>query len=203
MKYVIDENLCKERGLDLPSVLAILLVKSNTDIPKLLTELVSKQVLVKEEGLFEGGYLVTQRWDDVLSNLLLDSEQQNPKKNEEHLEALAKSLMEAFPQGRKQNTNTYWRGNIKDTKLRLKKFFKLYGDKYTDEQIIQAAKRYVESFNGDYRFMRVLKYFIWKDDKKVNSEGDGYIEEVSDLATLLENAGQEEINNDSWRDSVR
>lgn len=203
MKYVIDENLCKEYGLDLPSVLAILLVKLNTDIPKLLTELVSKQVLVKEEGLFEGGYLVTQRWDDVLSNLLLDSEQQNPKKNEEHLEALAKSLMEAFPQGRKQNTNTYWRGNIKDTKLRLKKFFKLYGDKYTDEQIIQAAKRYVKSFNGDYRFMRVLKYFIWKDDKKVNSEGDGYIEEVSDLATLLENAGQEEINNDSWRDNVR
>lgn len=203
MKYVIDENLCKEYGLDLPSVLAILLVKLNTDIPKLLTELVSKQVLVKEEGLFEGGYLVTQRWDDVLSNLLLDSEQQNPKKNEEHLEALAKSLMEAFPQGRKQNTNTYWRGNIKDTKLRLKKFFKLYGDKYTDEQIIQAAKRYVKSFNGDYRFMRVLKYFIWKDDKKVNSEGDGYVEEVSDLATLLENAGQEEINNDSWRDNVR
>lgn len=203
MKYVIDENLCKEHGLDLPSVLAILLVKSNTDIPKLLTELVDKQVLVKEEGLFEGGYLVTQRWDDVLSNLLLDSEQQNPKKNEERLEALAKSLMEAFPQGRKQNTNTYWRGNIKDTKLRLKKFFKLYGDKYTDEQIVQAAKRYVESFNGDYRFMRVLKYFIWKDDRKINSEGDGYIEEVSDLATLLENAGQEEINNDSWMDSVR
>lgn len=203
MKYTIDENLCKECGLDLPSVLAILLVKSNTDIPKLLTELVDKQVLVKEEGLFKDGYLVTQRWDDVLSNLLLDSEQQNPKKNEEHLEALAKSLMEAFPQGRKQNTNTYWRGNIKDTKLRLKKFFKLYGDKYTDEQIIQAAKRYVESFNGDYRFMRVLKYFIWKDDRKINSEGDGYIEEVSDLATLLENAGQEEINNGSWRDNVR
>lgn len=203
MKYVIDENLCKECGLDLPSVLAILLVKLNTDIPKLLTKLVDEQVLVKEGGLIEDSYLVTQRWDDVLSNLLLDSEQQNPKKNEEHLEALAKSLMEVFPQGRKQNTNTYWRGNIKDTKLRLKKFFKLYGNKYTDEQIVQAAKRYVESFNGDYRFMRVLKYFIWKDDRKINSEGDSYIEEVSDLATLLENAGQEEINNDSWRDNVR
>lgn len=201
MKYVIDEKICRDLGMDLPSVLAVLLVKSGVDIHQLFDNLVKKQVLVKQDSLFES-YMVTQRWDDVTSTILLDSEQQNPEDNDARLEKLALSLMDIFPKGRKEGTNTYWRGNVRDTKLRLKKFFKLYGNKYTDSQILEAAKKYVESFNGDYSYMRVLKYFLWKDAKRVNSDGN-YVDDVSDLATLLENAGYEEINNDSWRDSVR
>lgn len=33
--------------------------------------------------------------------------------------------------------------------------------------------------------MKVLKYFIWKDARKEDSEGKGYIEESSDLATII------------------
>lgn len=201
MKYVIDEKVCENSGMDMKSVLAVLLVKFSGNISELFGELLQKQVLVRDNGV-DGNYLVTQRWDDVVSNILLDSEQQDPKGNEEHLEKLAIALMEIFPQGRKPGTNTYWRGNVKDTKLRLKKFFKLYGNKYKDSQILEAAERYVRSFNGDYSYMRVLKYFLWKDARKTNSDGN-YVDEVSDLATLLENVGQEDVNNDSWRDSIR
>lgn len=201
MKYVIDEKICKDFNMDVPSVFAVLLVKFGVNIPQLFEELVEKQILVPN-GNSTGSYLITQRWDDITSTVLLDSEQSNPENNDIHLEKLALSLMEIFPKGKKEGTNIYWRGNVKDTKLRLKKFFKLYGNKYTDKQILEAAKKYVKSFNGDYSYMRVLKYFIWKDSRRMNSEGN-YIDEVSDLATLLENAGQEEINNDSWRDSVR
>lgn len=74
--------------------------------------------------------------------------------------------------------------------LKLKSFFKLYGRTYTEEEILDAARRYVDSFNGDYRFMRLLKYFIWKRD---NTEG-----EVSELATFIDNDGQEEDVGDDW-----
>ena len=32
----------------------------------------------------------------------------------------------------------------------------------TDEEIIAATKKYVESFNGNYTYMQILKYFISK-----------------------------------------
>ena len=78
----------------------------------------------------------------------------------------------------------------------------MYGNKYSDEQIIHAAKKYVESFNGQYTYMRALKYFIWKDEKKMGSDGRKYIEEVSDLASYIENAGQEDDLKRDWTSTI-
>ena len=111
--------------------------------------------------------------------------------------------MSIFPSGKKEGTSLYWKGNRKDNKERLQKFFKLYGNKYSDKQIIHAAKKYVESFNGQYAYMRALKYFIWKDEKKMGSDGRKYIEEVSDLASYIENAGQEDDLKSDWTSTLR
>ena len=202
MKITIDEELCKKAGLDLSSVLAVLLVKSCDDIPELLDSLKTKEVLVECNSIFGKSLAVTQRWDDAVSGIILDSEVPNVGDNDKHLEELAKKLMAVFPSGKKSGTSIYWKGNIKDTKLRLKKFFKLYGNKFSDDELIKAATKYVESFNGNYQYMRVLKYFIWKDERKMDSDGNIYIEEVSELATFMENAGQTDAN-DSWMDKVR
>lgn len=196
MKIAIDEEICKKLGMTLPEVLAVVLVKTGTDIGELFKELQQKQVIIAQNTLMGKTLLVTQRWDDVVSNILLSSDTSVPE--EDRIERLASTLMQIFPQGKKDGTNTYWRGNIKDTKLKLKKFFKLYGSKYSDEQIITATRKYVKSFNGNYSYMRVLKYFIWKDVRKQDSEGRFYVEEVSDLATLIENAGHEEVLRDDW-----
>ena len=51
--------------------------------------------------------------------------------------------------------------------------------------------------------MRILKYFIWKDEVKINSEGDRYVDEVSDLANWIENAGQEEDLRNDWATTLR
>lgn len=198
MNYVIDEVICNKKGMELPTLLAILLVKTGVDIPQLFANLEAKQVLVKD--LFEGGYLVTQRWDSVASDILLSADSNVPK--ESRLDLLAESLMELYPKGKKEGTSVYWRGNKKDTKERLQKFFKLYGNKFTDEQIIEATSNYVRSFNSNYSLMRVLKYFIWKDVKKISSDGIGYVEEVSDLATLIENNGAESERED-WTSTLR
>lgn len=200
MKIVIDEKVCGDFGMDISEVLAVLLVKTGADIKELFQSLVAKEVLIHSETLFSDKWFVTQRWNDVCDNILLTSDKEVPE--EDRIENLARQLMEIFPKGRKEGTNTYWRGNVKDTKLRLKKFFKLYGDKYTDEQILKAAREYVQSFNGNYSYMRVLKYFIWKDERKMNQEGNLYIEEVSDLATLIENEGSENYRND-WNTELR
>ena len=173
MTISINESVCKKNKLSLAELLSILLIKTGADIPKLFKSLEEKEIIVKD--VF-GGYMVTQRWDDVASTILLDSD--------------------------KDSTCHYFRGNKKDTILRLKKFFKRYGNKFTDEQILEAARSYVASFNGNYHYMRVLKYFIWKDAKKEDADGNLYVDETSDLATLIENAGAIDSIKEDWTTSL-
>lgn len=198
MNYAINEDICKKKGMDLPSLLAVLLVKTGVNITELFNDLVNKEVLVKD--MFSEGFLVTQRWDSTCSDILLSADTSVP--SDERLLPLVDTLMSIFPPGKKEGTSLYWKGNRKDNKERLQKFFKLYGNKYSDEQIIHAAKKYVESFNGQYTYMRALKYFIWKDEKKMGSDGRKYIEEVSDLASYIENAGQEGDLKRDWTSTI-
>lgn len=192
MKYVIDTDVCIREQVSLPIVLYTMLVQSGTNLEEVKKDALQKEVVVERgEEL-----LVTEAWADKVARVLLLSDNEVPK--EDRLDALAVALMEIFPKGKKEGTSVYWKGNKKDTKLKLQKFFKLYGNTYTDEQIITAAKQYVASFNGNYAYMRALKYFIWKDERKIDSDGNGYIEEVSDLATYIENAGQEETTSQDW-----
>lgn len=197
MTVSINEEICKKNGLNISELFAILLIKTCEDLPKLFKSLEDRKIVVKD--MFDG-YMITQRWDDVASSILLDSDKNH--QSPERLETLVVKLMEQFPKEKKAGTCHYFRGNKKDNILRLKKFFKLYG-KYTDQQIIDAAKRYVSSFNGNYSYMRVLKYFIWKDDVKMDAEGKRYVDEVSDLANWIENAGQEDSMNSDWTSTLK
>lgn len=186
MTITIDEDVCKSLGLSMPEVLALALVKTGTDIPLLFANLEDKKAIVKD--MFNK-YLVTMGYDERLSSVLLDSDKD--RQPQDRIELLASQMMELFPALKKAGSSQYFRGNRKDVTLRLKKFFKLYGNKFSNEQILAATKKYVESFNGNYTYMRVLKYFIWKDEKRVDSDGMGYVNEISDLATYIENNGKE------------
>lgn len=198
MKIVIDEKVCAKYKLTLPEVLALTLVRTGVDIPQLMAELESKGAIIKE-GMFSN-YLVTLGYSERVDSIILDSD--DAKQSDERLENLATALMELFPAMKKAGSSQYFRGNKKDTILRLKKFFKLYGNKFTNEQIISAAKEYVESFNGNYTYMRVLKYFIWKDERKTNSDGVAYIDEISDLASFIENEHVNHCNSVDWTSSI-
>lgn len=196
MTITIDEEVCKNWGLTMPEVLAIVLVKTGADIPMLFANLEDKKALVKD--IFNK-YLVTLGYDERVASVLLDSDKD--RQPQDRIELLAGQMMELFPALKKVGSSQYFRGNKKDITLRLKKFFKLYGNKFSNDQILDATKKYVESFNGNYTYMRVLKYFIWKDEKRVNSDGEGYVDEVSDLASYIENDGKE--FNKEWTANIR
>ena len=70
MIYNINESICTKKGMDLPSLLAVLLVKTGVDINELFNTLVEKEVLV----IGDSGYLVTQRWDRVVTDILASSD---------------------------------------------------------------------------------------------------------------------------------
>ena len=190
MKITIDEDACKKVKLSLPEVLMITLVKTGVNIETLLKQMKEKQILVEEHTLLGTNLLVTQRWSDLSDKALLSADKSVP--DNKRLENLAKSLMEVFPAGKKEGTSQYWKGNLRDNTLRLAKFFKLYGDKYTDEQIINATQKYINSFNGNYAYLKLLKYFIWKDERL---KGESV---QSLLADFIENESSEDTTNTDW-----
>lgn len=191
MIITIDEDVCAKYNLTMSEVLAIALVKTGADVPALFANLEDKKALVKD--MFNK-YLVTMGYDERVSSVLLDSDKD--RQPQDRIEDLALKMMALFPRQKKQGTSQYFRGNKKDVTLRLKKFFKLYGNKFTDKQILEATDKYVKSFNGNYAYMRVLKYFIWKDERKADSDGVGYVSEVSDLATYIENETSDMADSD-------
>ena len=168
MKYVIDEKVCKKHNLTLSEVLALSLIRSTKNVDKLIESLVKCEKLVKGDMFSENEYLITQRWSDELDAVLLESDTTIP--SSDRIESLVSKMRELFPKGMKVG-NSAWRGNVRELKLRMQKFFKMYGN-YDDEAILEATKRYVESFNGDYTYMRILKYFILKSVKDADDNVD-------------------------------
>lgn len=185
MKYIIDEVICAEHGLTLPEALCLLACKSCDNIYQLIDTMKEKELLSKQgESPFP-----TLHWDEELCAALLEADKTVPVKD--RCVNLVEQMREMFPKGIKTGSAA-WRGNVREITLRLQKFFKLYGNKWTDEEILEATQRYVDHFRGDYTYMRILKYFIMKSDRKIDEEGNSHIEDISELATWLENG--EDIN---------
>ena len=139
---------------------------------------------------------LTQTGVDLIESIFLNSEFHLPNSEEDRFDKLAKKMQEVFPEGRKPGTKLMWRDSQPIIAKRLKAIVKKYKAVFTDEQAIEATKKYVESFNGDYQFMQVLKYFI---SKRNLTTGD----ETSQFLSYIENGGHEDVNNESWMDSVR
>ena len=181
MKLIIDEEIIQKNELSLYEFLMALAIKLGIDFTKTLESLSTKEVIIKDP---KEGMLITSHWADIIDDIILSSDSSMPTTNS--LDSLAGKMMAIMPQIKKEGTKYYFKCNKREIILKLKKFFKLYGQ-YSDDQILEATQRYVSSFNGNYSFMRILKYFILKDERKQDSEGNTYVDEVSELATFLEN----------------
>ena len=200
MKYVISTKALRDRGIKEEEALAVLLLTACDNISELFERLVKKGYIRRTEGIFEQGFEINEAFLNKVQAALLSKDPDVPE--EDRLDTLASQLMEVFPKGKKEGTTSYWRGNRKEIRERLQKFFKLYGNKYTDEQILKAAQDYVNSFNGNYSYMRVLKYFILKDERKSDEEGKLIVQQVSDLATFIENAEDLDPIRNDWTSTL-
>lgn len=205
-KVTLDEKVCLKHKLTLQEVLIALAVRAGST-NETVKNLLEREVIVERNGDF----LITQHWNDVLDEVLCDSENNGIDLSDERLLALAKKVQECFPimkmrYASGQDSPFYFRCNKTEIKNKLKKFLIIYGD-VIDEDIIDATKRYVATYaSKGYLGMRLAKYFILKDDRKLGADEEVHVEQLSDLATFLENKGSEEeeaVNDDDWLLSSR
>ena len=209
MKITIDDKICKKHGLTLEEALLMLSYRMSKDHTMTVASLEDREIIIYNGE--EDDFIVPKNWSEVLDEILNASSGKTVKTDEELL-ALAVRIQECFPKTKMRDrfgreTSFYYRCNRTEVKNALKRFFthSSYKDA-SDDDIVDAARRYVASFGGNYSGrMRLAKYFIWKNDVKLKEDGTGYVDQLSDLETFLENKDSEEEYNTSedWLMSSR
>ena len=207
MKFTIDEKVSLKHKLTIPEVLAALSVRQAKNYEEMIENLFNREVLVQHGDKT----LITQHWSDVLDEIICDSS--GSYGSDDRLLNLAIAMRECFPKGKMKDrfgreTPYYYRCNNNEVIKKLKKFFTQFGN-YSDEEILDATKRYVATNSrNNYANMRLIKYFILKDAVKQGEDGENHVEQVSDLATFLENKEEETsismaTSSDDWLMSSR
>lgn len=193
MKLIIDSDACLNNGTCIGEVLLLYEYALKISPESMKQSLIDKGYITNAGDLF-GRYTATDKAVKLLDNVLADSSVDDDTKITE----LATKLKELYPKGKKEGTNQFWADGVSIIVKRLKIFYKKYGF-YDNDIIIKATEDYIKSFNGDYRFMKTLKYFLWSE--KVNKAGEA--EPTSDLLTYIENAGEiDELSND-WLNDLK
>ena len=194
----LNKKAAQQNGITIDEALLMLVIHNKADLERAEKALIQKGLITAERNdLFQQvGWRLTNKGTEVLDSVIMDSDKE--QEPQDRLIQLATRLKEIFPKGKKDGTNYYWADGVALIVRRLKLFFKKYGNKFTDEQIIQATSKYVEGFNGNYTYMRLLKYFIFKEKVGANGEVEG----DSELISYIENAGQEENLRNDWTSSL-
>ena len=194
----LNKKAAQQNGITIDEALLMLVIHNKANLEGAERALIQKGLITAERNdLFQQvGWRLTNKGTEVLDSVIIDSDKE--QEPQDRLIQLATKLKEIFPKGKKDGTNYYWADGVALIIRRLKLFFKKYGNKFTDEQIIQAAEKYVQGFNGNYQYMRLLKYFIFKEKVGANGEVEG----DSELISYIENAGQEEDLRNDWTSSL-
>lgn len=180
MNIFINEAMLEKYNLSLAEALILIASeiaeKNNTTLDYILRVMKLKNYILSDGNL-----------NPLCSNILKGLSKGNTHNKVEKIDlSFIKSLQNIFPEGKKEGTNIYWRGNSSEVRKKLEVFV-AKNPHITKDDILDATKRYVKSFNGNYSYMRTLKYFILKNENK-NVE----INYTSDLLTFIENKSNEE-----------
>lgn len=196
-KIEIDEAKCLKLGLTLQETLIAIAI-SMGKYKETVTNMLNRGIITLD--LFkQGSPDITSKWKSKVDSFLASDEQR--------LEALALKVQDCFPKQKLMYANGrespfYFRCNKTEIKNKLKKFLDIYGE-VSDDDIIDATKRYVDTYAPKgYVGMRLAKYFILKDDKRLTVDDEVHVEQLSDLATFIENKSenkpQDIVNGDDW-----
>ena len=131
---------------------------------------------VKERNAFMKGYIEAIEDENVVST--------------DFFKQVAAGLRQLWPPGEKiiKGARRYpWRDSIPNIVKRLEFIWKErnFQNKYSVSDCLLVARKYLAQFESDTTYMQTLKYFVFKQEKLVSSEGKITYTYKSMLADLL------------------
>lgn len=198
MKFILDTDKLNETDISIEELTYLLaLYLGGKPSEDSILKLHHKGYVIQNESTHVPRYSITPDGETKVEEFFMSSEFGGSEVKKERFEILAEKLRELFPKGRKPGTNYQWRDSNRIIALRLKSLVKKFNVDFTDEEAVDATKRYIESFNGNYQYMQLLKYFICK--PRII---DGEVEQSSQLLSYIENKEEGDMNND-WTAEIR
>lgn len=197
MRIVIDTEVIEKYGLTFQEFIALYNAYTNPVLQTTIRNLVNKGIGAPD---LKNPYLIwmTKESNALIDSVLLDSQSKKVKPLD-RFDVLADKLRDLYPKGKKAGTNYLWRDSTAVISKRLKILATKYNFDFTDEQAIEATKKYIESFKGDLRYMQLLKYFILK--SVVNASGDAEIK--SEFMSYIDNADDITETNENWTTDLK
>lgn len=196
MKLTVDEYILDKYNLSLNEFLVLYLSANSVNIKSCMESLVEKGLAYKDM-FYADSIVVSNNIKDTVSSIIIESDKNIIDKDQQFTD-LANKLRELYPSGRKEGTTYMWRGTTAEIAKKLKTLVVKYGYSFTEEQVIKATKEYINSFNGNYKRMRLLKYFILKSEK----DADDNINVISELMSFIENEGQLDSERNDWMSTM-
>ena len=162
MKYIIDTEILEREGIGLDEALYLFSVykKKPINFNTVQKAKVENKILKFENP--RDPVKITPKGQSYIESILAKSKIHVSSDNLERYRDLADKMREVYPKGLKPGTNYQWRDSTAIIADRLMKLVAKYNIEFTDEEAVDATKRYIASFNGNYRYMQILKYFISK-----------------------------------------
>lgn len=191
-KISINKDVLEKYNLSMDEFLVLLLTHNKANIHEVRESLVNKGLA--DYSVVDDTLIISSTTKDLITSVTIDSDVTVISKDKEFKE-LAEKLKEIFPKGKKAGTTYMWRDSTAVIARKLKTLVVKYDYEFTEEQALKATKAYVESFNGDYTYMQLLKYFILK------TMPDGEIR--SDFMSYIENEGHEDDIGKDWNTSLK
>lgn len=183
MSITIDDKILEQYNLTVEEFLTLYICSKDYNIKELLDTVIAKGYASID--VFDSNKaVVSDNIKDLIANIIINSDKKIINKDKDFL-LLANKMRELFPSGKKPGTNYSWKDSAIVISQKLKVLVAKYGCSFTEEEALEATKKYIESFNGDYTYMQLLKYFILK------TSNNGEIK--SEFMSLIEN--KEDINN--------
>lgn len=121
-------------------------------------------------------------------------------------EKVAEGLRKIWPSGEKDGKYP-WRDSVSNLTKRLEFIWndRRFGDKYSVEDCLRAGRRYVAQFTDNAKYMVLLKYFVFKQDKSaVDKSGKiiyTYKSLLADYLESVENSMPDEFESFDMLDS--
>ena len=193
MRYTIDDAILSKYNLTEEEFIALVVSFRDLDIQRGNDNLIAKGIA--DRNIYDKTKIVlSNNTKDMIGSIIVDSDKETINREEEFLD-VAQNLRELYPKGKKPGTTYMWKDSNTIIAQKLKTLVVKFGYKFTKEQAIEATRRYIESFRGDYRYMQLLKYFILKTDRSTG-------EIRSDFMSYIDNENQGEVNS-NWLSEIR
>lgn len=196
MNITINTEVLEKYNLSLEEFMLLYLGYKEVNITQTVENIIAKG-LASSDLFASGRLVVSNNVANIISSIIIDSDKKIDNSDERFFK-LATQLKELYPAGRKPGTTYMWRGNTAEIAKKLKTLVVKYKFDFTDEQVINATRSYVSSFNGNYTKMRLLKYFILKSER----DADNNTNVISELMSIIENEDQHSIEDNDWTSTL-